>query len=146
MKECYKDYENVFIENIAIVPSFHKDKTLKLYSYEDDAPLYAVTSCVKSHISKHYNFEISWDKISNDEELVKKIKNNDDINQPFKNIEYLFDKYFVNNHFFILPTEKYSFIEYNTKTLRVERHLTHNKIINVNSKIYDTCYTDMKTT
>ncbi len=28
----------------------------------------------KDHISKHYNFEISWDKISNDEELkLKKI-------------------------------------------------------------------------
>lgn len=55
LKECYKDYENVFIENIAIVPSSHKGKTLKLYSYQDDAPLYAVTSCIKSHISKHYN-------------------------------------------------------------------------------------------
>ena len=27
----------------------------------------------KDHISKHYNFEISWTKISDDEELVKKI-------------------------------------------------------------------------
>ena len=29
---------------------------------------------------------------------------------------------------------------------RVKKHLTQNKTINVNSKIYDTCYTDMKTT
>ena len=63
-----------------------------------------------------------------------------------ESIEYLFDKYFVNNHLFIVPTENYSFIEYNTKTLRVERHIIHKKIINVNYNIDDTCYTDMKIT
>jgi hypothetical protein len=136
-EDCFKiSHSDTYygIEFIYVPQSFKK--FCNFYGY----------SIHKDHISKHYNFEISWNKISDDEELVKKIKNKDDIDQPFKNIEYLFDKYFVNNHLFILPTEKYSFIEYNTKTLRVEKHLTQNKIINVNSKIYDTCYTDMKTT
>ena len=61
-------------------------------------------------------------------------------------IKYLFDKYFVNNHLFIVPTENYSFTEYNTKTLRVEKHIIHNKIINVNYNIDETCYSDMKIT
>lgn len=64
LKECYSEYDNVFIENIAIKPSTYKENTLKLYYYEDDAPLYAVTSCHKSHIEKHYgHFNYSEDKI-----------------------------------------------------------------------------------
>tara|TARA_R110000868_G_scaffold96277_1_gene264870 strand:- start:1041 stop:2618 length:1578 start_codon:yes stop_codon:yes gene_type:complete len=55
LKKCYEGYKNVFIENIAIKPSSYEQDTLKLYYYEDDAPLYAVTSCVESHIKKHYN-------------------------------------------------------------------------------------------
>ena len=43
--------------------------------------------------------------------------------RDYQLVEYLFDKYFVNNHLFFVPTENYSFIEYNTKTLRVEKHL-----------------------
>ncbi len=69
----------------------------------------------KDEISKHYQFDISWEKINlAKNELVNKIKTKDDANSPFKNIEYLFEKYFVNNHLFIVPTENYS--EYNTKT------------------------------
>jgi len=55
LKKCYEGYENVFVENIAIKPSSYEGDALKLYYYEDDAPLYAVTSCVKSHIEKHYS-------------------------------------------------------------------------------------------
>ena len=64
LKKCYEGYENVFIENIAIKPSSYEQDTLKLYYYEDDAPLYAITSCVKSHIEKHYgHFNYSEDKV-----------------------------------------------------------------------------------
>lgn len=64
LKKCYEEYENVFIENIAIKPSSHEQDTLKLYYYEDDAPLYEVTSCVKSHIEKHYrHLNYSEDKL-----------------------------------------------------------------------------------
>ena len=85
----------------------------------------------KDEISKHYSFDINWEKINVVEHnLVDNIKSKNDINSKFKSIEYLFDKYFVNNHLFIVPTENYSFIEYNTKTLRVEKHIIHNKIIN----------------
>lgn len=98
-----------------------------------------------SHISKHFFFIISWKKITNhSQKEVNNIISNDDVNSPFKNIEYLFDNYFVNNHLFIIPTENYSFVEYNTKTFKIEKHITQNKIINVNCDIDDTCYTDMK--
>lgn len=64
LKKCYAGYENVFIENIAVKPLSYERDTLKLYYYEDDAPLYAVTSCVKSHIEKHYGyFNYSEDKL-----------------------------------------------------------------------------------
>ena len=64
LKKCYTGYENVLIENIAIKPTSYEQDTLKLYYYEDDAPLYAVTSCVKSHIEKHYgHFNYSEDKV-----------------------------------------------------------------------------------
>jgi hypothetical protein len=97
------------------------------------------------HISKHFFFEINWKKITNNmHKEVDNIKSNDDVNSLFKNIEYLFDKYFGNNHLFIIPTENYSFIEYNTKTLRIEKHITKKEIIHVNCDIDDTCYTDMK--
>lgn len=43
-----------------------------------------------------------------------------------------------------MPTENYSFVEYNTKTQRIEKHIIHNNIIDVNCCIDDTCYTDMK--
>jgi hypothetical protein len=99
----------------------------------------------KDGISKHYSFDISWDKINIAEnELVNEIKQKNNIDTPFKNIEYLFDTYFINNHLFIVPTENYSFIEYNTKTHRVEKHITHNNSINNICSIYNTCYTDMK--
>jgi FkbM family methyltransferase len=64
LKKCYEGYENVFIENIAIKPSTYEEDVLKFYYYEDDAPLYAVTSCVKSHIEKHYgHFNYNEDKL-----------------------------------------------------------------------------------
>jgi FkbM family methyltransferase len=64
LKKCYAGYENVFIENIAVKPISYEQDTLKLYYYEDDAPLYAVTSCIKSHIEKHYgHFNYSEDKL-----------------------------------------------------------------------------------
>ena len=99
----------------------------------------------KDGISKHYNFDISWENITpTKSELVSKIKENDDKDSKFKDIEYLFEKYFINNHIFIVPTENYSFVEYNTKTQRIEKHIINNNIINVNCSIDDTCYTDMK--
>lgn len=99
----------------------------------------------KDGISKHYSFDISWEKINVvKNELVNEIKEKNNIDTPFKNIEYLFDTYFANNHLFIVPTENYSFVEYNTKTHRVEKHITYdNSIDNICSLSY-TSYTDMK--
>jgi len=115
-----------------VLPKF--EKYCNFYGYEKHHLRY---------ISKHFFFRISWKKITNhSQKEVNNIISNDDVNSPFKNIEYLFDKYFVNNHLFIIPTEKYSFVEYNTKTFKVEKHITQNEIINVNCDIDDTCYID----
>ena len=125
-------YYGVLFSNV--LPKF--EKYCNFYGYEKHHI---------QHITKHFFFIISWKKITNhSQKEVNDIISNDDVNSPFKNIEYLFDKYFVNNHLFIIPTENYSFIEYNTKTFKVEKHITQNEIINVNCDIDDTCYTDMK--
>jgi len=121
------------IEFINVLHSFKK--FCKFYEYKKH----------KDSISKHYDFDISWENIRlTKSELVTKIKENDDKDSKFKHIEYLFEKYFINNHIFIVPIENYSFVEYNTKTQRIEKHIIHNNIIDVNCSIEDTCYTDMK--
>lgn len=101
----------------------------------------------KDEISKHYSLDISWEKITNvEDKLVSDIINKNNLDTPFKNIEFLFDKYFINNYLLIVPTENYSFVEYNTKTQCVEKHIIYNKIFDVNCSLDNTCYTDMKIT
>jgi len=57
LKNCYSQYENVIIENVAIkVPSYQED-TLKLYYHKNDGPMYHVASCIKSHIEVYYSSE-----------------------------------------------------------------------------------------
>ena len=57
LKNCYSQYSNAIIENIAIkVPSYQED-TLKLYYHKNDGPMYHVASCVKSHIEIYYPSE-----------------------------------------------------------------------------------------
>ena len=127
-------YYGVLFSNV--LPKF--EKYCNFYGYEKHHI---------QHIAKHFFFIISWKKITNhSQKEVNNIISNDDVNSPFKNIEYLFDNYFVNNHLFIIPTEKYSFVEYNTKTFKIEKHITQNEIINVNCDIDDTWYSDMKIT
>jgi FkbM family methyltransferase len=54
LKNCYSQYSNAIIENIAIkVPSYQED-TLKLYYHQNDGPMYHVASCVKSHLEIYY--------------------------------------------------------------------------------------------
>lgn len=55
LKECYKDYKNVFIENIAIKISSHKEDKMTFFYHTKDAPLYAITSFDINHIYKHIN-------------------------------------------------------------------------------------------
>ena len=57
LKNCYHQYENCFIENIAIKVPSHNDDTLKLYYHVNDGPMYHVASCVKSHIEIYYPTE-----------------------------------------------------------------------------------------
>lgn len=54
LKKCYSKYKNIIIENIAIKPQSYLENKLTFYYYEDDAPFYERTSCVKSHLIKHY--------------------------------------------------------------------------------------------
>lgn len=54
---CYSQYQNAIIENVAIkVPSYNED-TLKLYYHQNDGPMYHIASCAKSHIEIYYPSE-----------------------------------------------------------------------------------------
>lgn len=71
LKNCYSQYKNAIVENIAIkVPSYQQD-TLNLYYHKDDGPMYHVASCEKSHIEMYYpsngikHFEISCVSLDN---------------------------------------------------------------------------------
>lgn len=57
LKNCYSQYKNVIIENIAIKIPSHQENTLKLYYHQNDGPMYHVASCNKSHIEIYYPTE-----------------------------------------------------------------------------------------
>lgn len=54
LKNCYSQYSNVIIENVAIKVPSYQENTLKLYYHENDGPMYHVASCEKSHIEMYY--------------------------------------------------------------------------------------------
>ena len=54
LKECWKNYENTKIFNLALVDKNFSKKDIKLYYTEDDKPCYQVTSLFYSHVKKHY--------------------------------------------------------------------------------------------
>ena len=85
LKDCWKEYSNVKIFNIAIVDSHYDKDTIKLYYTESDAPCYQITSINKEHVKKYY---------PNDEIIelnVQSQKINDFLIEKTKveNIEYL---------------------------------------------------------
>lgn len=57
LKNCYSQYENAIIENIAIKVPSYKNNTLKLYYHKNDGPMYHVASCVRSHVEIYYPSE-----------------------------------------------------------------------------------------
>jgi len=85
LKDCWKNYSNVRIFNIAIVDRHYKKDDIKLYYTESDAPCYQITSINKEHVKKHY----PNDKII--ELNVRSQKINDFLIEKTKleNIEYL---------------------------------------------------------
>ena len=54
LKDCWREYSNVKIFNIAIVDSHYNKDDIKLYYTESDAPCYQITSINKEHVTKHY--------------------------------------------------------------------------------------------
>lgn len=52
LKECYKQFNNVVIENIAIKPFYSQDEELTIY-YHDHDPDKQVASFSKEHVEKH---------------------------------------------------------------------------------------------
>lgn len=76
LKECYKDYPNVVVENVAIKLPNDIRNQMDLFYHLDDGPNYEVTSFDWYHVYKHYN---------ND--------NIGTIQVPSLSLEELFDKY-----------------------------------------------------
>ena len=54
LKECWKDFKNLKILNLAIVDKRFDDENIKIYYTEDDKPCYQVSSIFKEHLIKHY--------------------------------------------------------------------------------------------
>lgn len=59
LSACYANYNNVYIENIAIKLPSNPHNMVKLYYLDEDAKgnedgTYQVTSCIPDHVSKHY--------------------------------------------------------------------------------------------
>ena len=52
--ECWKNFSNVKIFDLAIVGQNYEGKSLELFYTEDDKPSYQVTSKFKKHVEKHY--------------------------------------------------------------------------------------------
>ena len=56
LKECYKNYENAIIENIAVKVPDNPSEELTIYYHTNDAPQYGIASCNIEHIYKHMEF------------------------------------------------------------------------------------------
>jgi len=54
LRECYKDFESVIIENVAVKTKSIPEEELTIHYYEGDAPTYHVASIYPEHIYKHY--------------------------------------------------------------------------------------------
>ena len=55
LRECWKDYPEATIIEVAIIPTNIKQEKLSLYYCPDDKPNYQVASIVKEHVQKqHY--------------------------------------------------------------------------------------------
>ena len=63
LMECWKDYPQAEIYNIAVVPSSHKAKVVYFYYTEKDAPNYQVASVFPEHIQKSYGKDVELKKI-----------------------------------------------------------------------------------
>ena len=56
LKECYKNYKNAIIENIAVKLPHVEDDELTIFYHTNDGPQYGISSCDINHILKHVEF------------------------------------------------------------------------------------------
>lgn len=53
---CYKKYNNIIIENVAIIPqNWENGEKIEMFYHTGD-PTYETTSCIKDHLNKHEQF------------------------------------------------------------------------------------------
>jgi beta-1,4-mannosyl-glycoprotein beta-1,4-N-acetylglucosaminyltransferase len=132
LTDCYKDYSNVVIENIAIKLPNDEKKEMVLYYHLDDGPNYEVASFSKDHILKHYNS----DKMGT---LVV----------PVLSLEELFDKYNLKKIDWLLIdvegldgeiVETFNWSKYDIKRIDVEHIHWGEKKENLFQKFYDMGY------
>ena len=82
LKECYKNYKNAIIENIAVKLPHVEDDELTIFYHTNDGPQYGISSCDINHILKHVEF-VPYLKDGE----IKSFK------VPCVTMEELFDKY-----------------------------------------------------
>ena len=82
LKNCYSNYSNAIIENIAAKSPLRTETELEIFYNTNDGPGYEIASCDINHIKKHMN----WISYLNEGE-IKSFK------IPCVTLEELFDKY-----------------------------------------------------
>ena len=82
LKQCYSQYENAIIDNIAVKLPTHTGNELTIYYHTNDGPQYGISSCDINHIYKHMEF-------------VPYLKDGEikSFSVPCITLEQLFDKY-----------------------------------------------------
>lgn len=53
IKDCYSNYTNIVVENIAIKSPLQHEETLEIFYHTNDYPNYELASCDIEHIKKH---------------------------------------------------------------------------------------------
>jgi FkbM family methyltransferase len=62
LRECWKDYKEAIIYEVAILPKNILKNTMELYYCPDDGPHYQVASIIKEHVYKHYGTNCRLEK------------------------------------------------------------------------------------
>jgi FkbM family methyltransferase len=84
IKNCYRNYSNVIVENIAVKPKSKSEDTLTIYYHTNEHPHYGMASCHIEHIQKH----MTWCPHLQGGEIKS-------FDVPCITIEELFEKYSI---------------------------------------------------
>lgn len=56
LKKCYQNYENIFVENVAVKTPLQEENIITIYYHTADTPNFGISSCNIEHIKTHINW------------------------------------------------------------------------------------------